>query len=271
MHANAQYVLAPQHRRGFNAIRHARFLGAHSSGTHTMNEQTTEKEQEASSSFSFEDMRLAVGDRLQIECSASTGMQRAFVRVLGYLEGISLMVTAPAAGRNRIALIENDLVIVRAFSRQSAFAFRASVLRACKLPFDYLHLSFPTKAQGTLIRKAMRVRTSIPAQVGKGDGGEMAQGTLLNLSATGALIHSLVPLGEEGGLVRLRFETKLHDVESVIDVAADIRNVQEGAAEGEDDVEYQYGVDFRDLSPTDRMQIKSLVYQIVIEHPRQVI
>ena len=228
-------------------------------------------EVEAQRGFTFEEMRLAVGDRLQIECTASTGVRRAFVRVVGYMDGVSLLVTTPVAGGRRVELVENDPVIVRVFSRQSAFAFRASVLRACKLPFDYLHLSFPTKAQGTLIRKAMRVRTSIPAQVGKGDGGEMAQGTLLNLSATGALIHSLVPLGEEGGLVRLRFETKLHDVESVIDVAADIRNVQEGAAEGEDDVEYQYGVDFRDLSPTDRMQIKSLVYQIVIEHPRQVI
>lgn len=88
--------------------------------------------------FSFADMHLAVGDRLQIECPAGTGLGRAFVRVIGYVDHLSILVTAPVAGNRRIDLVENDLVVVRVFSRENAFAFRASVLRACRLPFHYV-------------------------------------------------------------------------------------------------------------------------------------
>ena len=59
----------------------------------------------------------------------------ARIRARGRLwDGISLLVTTPVAGGRRVELVENDPVIVRVFSRQSAFAFRASVLRACRLP-----------------------------------------------------------------------------------------------------------------------------------------
>ena len=228
-------------------------------------------EDEARRGFTFEDMRLAVGDRLQIECTARTGVRRAFVRVVGYVEGVSLMVSTPVVAGRRVELVENDPVIVRVFSRQSAFAFRASVLRACRLPFDYLHLSFPTVIQGSVIRKATRVRTQIPVRASSPAGDETGEGTMLNLSATGALIHTHAALGEQGAIVQLHFDVLLHEVHSELRIAAEIRNVQqEPDAEGEG-LEYHYGVDFHELVPEDRMKIKSLVYQTIIEQPRRVI
>lgn len=228
-------------------------------------------EDEARRGFTFEDMRLAVGDRLQIECTARTGVRRAFVRVVGYVEGVSLMVSTPVAAGRRVELVDNDPVIVRVFSRQSAFAFRASVLRACRLPFDYVHLSFPTVIQGSVIRKATRVRTQLPVRVVSQAGDEAGEGTMLNLSATGALIHTHAALGEQGAIVQLHFDALLHEVHSELRIAAEIRNVQqEPAAEGEG-LEYHYGVDFHELVPENRMKIKSLVYQTIIEQPRRVI
>lgn len=228
-------------------------------------------EGEAQRGFTFEDMRLAVGDRLQIECTANTGVLRAFVRVIGYMDGISLLVSTPVAGGRRVELVENDPVIVRVFSRQSAFAFRASVLRACKLPFDYVHLSFPTVIQGSVIRKSTRVRTQFAVRLSSPTGGEASEGTMLNLSATGALIHTRAALGEQGSIIRMRFDVDLHGLQSELDIAGEIRNVQqEPDAEGEG-IEYHYGVDFHELGAEDRMKIKSLVYQIIIEQPRRII
>ncbi|HRQ48488.1 MAG TPA: flagellar brake protein, partial [Rhodocyclaceae bacterium] len=108
--------------------------------------------------FTFADMKLGIGDRLQIQLPAHLQSERAFVRVVGYLENTSLIVTAPSRNGVRLELLENEVLIVRAFSRQSAFAFNCSILRVCKLPFDYLHLSFPRRIQGTVIRKSTRVR-----------------------------------------------------------------------------------------------------------------
>lgn len=228
-------------------------------------------EGEAQRGFTFEDMRLAVGDRLQIECTARTGVRRAFVRVVGYVDGISLLVSTPVSGGRRVELVENDPVIVRVFSRQSAFAFRASVLRACRLPFDYVHLSFPTVIQGSVIRKATRVRTQFPVQVSTEAGSAAGEGTMLNLSATGALIHTHAALGEQGSIVRLRFDADLHGVQSELDIAAEIRNVQQAPDAESEGVEYHYGVDFHALGAEDRMKIKSLVYQTIIEQPRRII
>lgn len=220
--------------------------------------------------FSFADMQLAVGDRLQIECPSGTGAGRAFSRVVGYLENRSLLITAPVAGRQRIDLVDNDMVVVRVFSRQNAFAFRASVLRACRLPFHYVHLSFPQTIQGSVIRKATRVRTELAATATVvGDDGRSAPGTVLNISATGVLLRTRAALGERDGQLRLRFELPLHEVDTPLDVEADIRNVREDV--DDEGIEYHYGLDFRDLEANDRMLVKSFVYQTIIEHPRQVL
>lgn len=227
-------------------------------------------EAEAQRGFTFEEMRLAVGDRLQIECTASTGVRRAFVRVVGYMDGVSLLVTTPVAGGRRVELVENDPVIVRVFSRQSAFAFRASVLRACKLPFDYVHLSFPESIQGSVIRKATRVRTELPVTVSvEQPGGEPTPGTVLNISASGLLLRTRAALGDRGSPVRLRFELPLHGIDTGLELSASIRNVREDA--DEEGIDYQYGMDFHELQPSDHMVVKAFVYQTIIEHPRLVI
>lgn len=222
--------------------------------------------------FSFEDMRLAVGDRLQVECPAARGMSRSFVRVIGYVENVSLIVTAPQAGGRRLELVDNDPVIVRVFSRQSAFAFRSSVMRVCRLPFDYVHLSFPTLIQGSVIRKATRVRVRLAADVGPdADDPAMVPGTLLNLSATGVLLHTRASVGNKGGTVRLRLRFKLHDVDTELSVAADIRNVERQDDPNGEGADYHYGLDFRNLQPNDRLMIRSFVYQTIIEQPRHVL
>jgi len=220
--------------------------------------------------FSFDDMRLGVGDRLQVECPVATGGQRTFVRVVGYMPESSLLVTIPSAAGQRISLVEGDLLIVRVFSRQNAFAFRSHVLRVCRLPFDYLHLSFPTTIQGSIIRKAARVQTELPAEAGA-DAGRAAAvpGVLLNMSASGALLHSRHSLGDKGAIIRLRFTLRLHDVNNELVTLAEIRNVEQTVeAEG---IEYYYGLDFRDPQPRNGMLIRGFVYQTIIEQPRRVI
>lgn len=231
----------------------------------TSNEATEEHK-----GFSFADMHLGIGDRLQIECPASTGLGRAFVRVIGYVDQLSILVTAPMAGKRRIDLVENDLVVVRVFSRENAFAFRASVQRACRLPFHYVHLSFPRIIQGSVIRKSTRVRTTLPVSVSvEQSGAEATPGTIVNISASGLLLRTRAALRDHGNPVRLQFELPLHGVDTRLELDARIRNAREEA--DEDGIDYQYGVDFHALQPSDRVAVKSFVYQTIIEHPRRVI
>lgn len=222
--------------------------------------------------FPFRDMHLLVGDRLQVECPAHMGVGKVFVRTVGYVEAASLIVTTPTRGGQRVNLVENDLLIVRAFSRQSAFAFRCSVLRACRLPFDYLHLSFPDVVHGSEIRKSTRVRVRLAARCAA-EGGESQDVILENISSTGMLLAAERPPGAPGDSVRLDFAARVHDVDTGLRIEARIVSIARiddrepsGAA-----AMYRCGLEFGHLQPGDHMVIKGLVYQQIIENPASIV
>lgn len=212
----------------------------------------------------FGDMHLQPGDRLQIHCPTHPDRARHISRVVGFVEGVSLIVTVPAPRGVRAEFIENEVVVVQAFSRDSAFAFKCTVLNVHRRPFDYMHLSFPDRIQGSVIRNATRVRTGIDAQVAPA-GGEALAARLGNLSATGALVVAPAELGQVGDRLRLSFQVDLHDVVSDIAAEAVILNVSG------DPGAHQYGVEFADLPPQERMILRSLIYQQMIENPRSVV
>ena len=221
--------------------------------------------------FTFADMKLGVGNRLQIQCPAQMQSERAFVKVVGYVENVSLIVTAPSRNGMRLDLLENEILIVRAFSRQSAFAFSCSILRVCRLPFDYLHLSFPRQVQGTVIRKSTRVRGGFAAEAGA-VGSQCGPATIDNISATGALVTAREPLGSPGDTVRLRFQVKLHGVDSTLEVEAKILSaVPHEDAHGDGGPLLRHGVEFSNLQPNERMIITSFVYQQIIESPNSMV
>ena len=225
--------------------------------------------------FGFDDMHLVVGDWLQVECPAPSGIGRVFVRVVGYVEGISLIVTASSKNGKRLNILENEILTIRVFSRQRAFAFRSSVLRACQVPLDYLHLSFPEVVHGRMIRKSTRVRIElavtafVPAE-GQGEG---ESALIENMSSTGALLVASKALGATGDALRLDFEATLHDVDTPLSVEALLLNVVRSDdlnREGTEEM-FRHGMEFRNLKASDRMIIKSLVYQQIIENPNSIV
>ena len=47
---------------------------------------------------SLSDMRLSIGDSLQLDCGSPIGARKAFVKLVGYLKDRSIIVTAPTLG-----------------------------------------------------------------------------------------------------------------------------------------------------------------------------
>lgn len=227
--------------------------------------------QSSASSFTFQDMRLRVGDRIQLQPPASIGSDRYFVRLLGYLENASLMVTAPIMNGLRVPIREHDKIVARVFSSQKAFGFDCTVMRLCKIPYDYLHLSFPEVIQGAVVRKSPRIKTNIIASISRaeaGDAGERLSGVIINLSADGALVKAKIPLAEKSQTVVLSFRVKLHNMEAYVTAKAIVRNVFTDEDKGNGDaLKYQHGVQFLDLQPNDSVILQSLIYQQMIEQP----
>jgi c-di-GMP-binding flagellar brake protein YcgR len=222
-------------------------------------------------SFPFEAMNLKVGDRLQAQAPAKVSTERCFVRLIGYLPGQSMLITIPKTSNDvPLQLIEGDQLVMRVFSSKNAFGFACDVQKVYRLPYSYMHISFPKEVQGTLIRKAARVRTKIIAKVRVEQASSAdLTGVISNLSANGALLDGRRDMAETGDRLQLDFRLKLHNIEANLSLPAVVRAVlddetlrQSGSALA------HFGLEFVDLQPNDQMLLQSMVYQKMIEDPQ---
>jgi c-di-GMP-binding flagellar brake protein YcgR len=216
---------------------------------------------------SFRDMRLKVGDRAQLEPPPRAGSERVPVRVVGWIENESLIVTVPQSPRGRLTLLEGEDVMLRVFTGQSAFAFRCAVLKRNSQAFDFLQLTFPDHVEGVAVRNSPRVRIGLPAKVTGASGGTPMDARIDNLGATGALLDSFAPLGARGDSLKVDFDMVLHEVPVSLSLSATIRSAQtdepsEGAPR------HRCGVSFVELTPNDRLILASLVWFHMYENPK---
>ncbi|MBV8667261.1 MAG: flagellar brake protein [Burkholderiaceae bacterium] len=221
--------------------------------------------------FGFLDMKLRVGDRIQLQPPASMGPDRYVVKLIGYVENLSVLVTPPIANGMRVPVMDGDIVVARVFTSQTAFAFNCTIDKVVKVPFDYLHLSYPAVVQGAVIRKSARIRTNIIASIARGNAApadDKYPAIITNVSADGALICTREPLDRKAANIVLSFRINLHDVDAHLSIKAVVRNVQVDETKNDGDpLKYQHGVQFMHTQPTDNMILQSLIYQQMIEQP----
>lgn len=218
-------------------------------------------------------MNLKVGSRLQAQPPARVSAERCFVSLIGYLQDASLLITTPVtSSRVRLQLLEDEPLVMRVFSNQSAFGFSCTVQRVCKLPYNYLHISYPQEVQGTVIRKAARIKTKIAAKIRMEKTGADLSGIISNLSANGALLDGLRNMAEVGDSIGLSFRFTLHNIEASLSVGAIVRTVfdDETLKQGKSSLAH-FGLEFVDLKPNDYMVLKSMVYQQMIEDPQSLV
>lgn len=229
--------------------------------------------EEAAGSFGFHDMRLRVGDRIQIQPPPDLSPDRSMVRLIGWLDNVSLLVTAPMEHGLRLHLREKDKLVARIFSGQNAFAFGTHIERICRTPFVYLHLAFPQRIQGSVIRSSPRVRTHIAVTVaGPGDDAprDRQPALIVNLSAEGALVRAREPLCAVGDPLQLWFRVRLHSMDAHLTLKAVTRNVFVEGAGGPgagDGTAINHGVKFEQLQSSDSVILQGLIYQHMVERP----
>jgi hypothetical protein len=226
----------------------------------------------AAADSQFSELQLKVGDRMQLQPPKQATEERCIVRLIGYVEGMSVLVTPPYQHGQRLQLFEGEELVVRAFTGRNAFGFGTAVDKIVKYPFEYLHLSYPEAVQAVQIRKAVRVPTSIIASVttfgSQGIEPEPVPAVIADVSSSGALIDASEAIAQVGDMVRVVFRVRLHGVDSDLTVEAVLRNrYAEYIATG-GVATVHHGVEFSALSATDSMILESLIYQQLVENPR---
>lgn len=237
-----------------------------------MNQQLPQAARFPLTDFSFDDMRLQVGERVQIELLPAHHHQHHFTTLIGYLKGESLLVKTPIFNGLPLPVPDGAMVEVRAFSGSTVFTFQCEVVRVCVSPFAYLHLSFPTLIRGAVIRKGERVRVDIPAKVAAATEGPQAgwrPARIVNVGTGGALIESRHELGGPNEVIRAAFSFNIEpdNYEASVSVQAVIQKVTratEPDAAGRGVI--YYGVQFRDMQPGQTIVLQNLVDQRLIDN-----
>jgi hypothetical protein len=213
-------------------------------------------------------MHLKVGDKIPIETvhSREIKSKRLLAKIVGWSEGSSLLVSLSPQMIHAGLIKDNEQVLLRAFTGKTAFAFSTTVLKIEHFPFTYLHLSFPKKVEAVEVRSSFRHGVRLPATITT-DGKADVSGDILDIGMTGVRIGTIEPLQDETP-IRLATQFELHEVPVSLDLHAQVRS-SKSVPDAHGTAHYEYGMEFQNLQPNDRLILGSLLWYQMQMHPER--
>ncbi len=215
----------------------------------------------------FHDLRIRIGDLFSVETVSPP--KRYPVRLLGFNEGQSLIVSAPSVQGKSFMLPEGQVLRVRVMAGNVACGFQTQVLKSHRVPYLYSHLKYPPSVSSVAVRQASRVDLKLSVRIDEHETGELPgewpkKALFIDLSSGGARLHSQLPIAAVGSELKLSFKVVVDNVERISRIKAIVRNIAEVGALPEQ-AALQYGVQFIDVSDEDRVYISGYVYEQIID------
>jgi len=202
-------------------------------------------------------LKLNTGTVLQLQFE-SRGEERLNSRVIGWIPGVSILVSTPKQD-DRIILVRNkQKVTVRFVNDTSACAFESEVRNVCTHPAPYLHLAYPQEVEIDEVRKARRINVSLDAVLTNpaGPPGERYRGTINDLSQSGARMISEPGLGKVGDSISIRATLEIAPLKRMLRVDGILRSRTLNV----NDVDtYLYGIEFTKLVEDDLLLLIAYV------------
>lgn len=212
---------------------------------------------------SFKELKLNVGDPIRLESvSAKT---RYPVKLIGYLDGQSIIVTVPRINGKEFLIKEGTSLRVRMIADNYACGFQTKVLTYQASPYLHFHLEYPEKLEAVAVRQASRVKLALPVSIDEVDKGELIgewprKEILVDVSNTGARIQCSEGLAPVGADLNIKFTVSVDGISRDLSVRSVVRNIAEVCDPDRGEV-FQYGLQFQPLSDDDRVYICGYVYE----------
>jgi c-di-GMP-binding flagellar brake protein YcgR len=206
----------------------------------------------------LDEIGLRIGESWQLQPVSDFDQTRYYVTLIGYLRGVSVIVTTPNMDGKAMLIREGQPYIVRAFSGKSAYAFKTTVLRATGFPVPYLHLDYPERVSGIVVRSAERVDVNIVASISvKSSDGDKSAALIRNISKAGVSLETRSAIGGTGTGIVMAFKLEVDGHEHILSVSGVIRAQRPAVRQGASMIEY--GVQIVDLDPVDRLVLTAFV------------
>jgi len=219
-------------------------------------------------------LSLQSGVKLQLQFLDETRRDRYQVTVIGYVEGHSLMITAPQKNGNYVLLREGQQFVVRLLSGTQIIGFNSEVLKVYNNPFSYVHLKPPLKVEQLNVRNAHRVELKVIATIQNiehdAENGDVIKPTsnkssaiVNNMSITGCQIQLVEPLPEEHKELLISAKITVAEQERILTMDAEICSHRETEIDGKN---WQlYGMKFNKLDDDRRLLLNCFVYEQMVK------
>jgi len=145
--------------------------------------------------MALDQVKLSIGDSIQLQYQVGNNQARCFVTLIGYLEGKGIVVTNPVIDSNLMLVREGQSFVARLFSGKNAYAFSTSARRVTSAPYPHVHLDWPKEVRGMVVRQFARGRINIICHATGKDGRGHAC-VARDISVGGMLIAANHDLGE---------------------------------------------------------------------------
>ncbi|RZI83711.1 MAG: PilZ domain-containing protein [Rubrivivax sp.] len=199
-------------------------------------------------------LKLRPGIALQTQ-AAAPGSRPEEAQFLAAIEGKGVMVGPHGASGGKSALKPGAEYTVRGFTGQYDFSFSAQVIQTFEVPFAYALLVYPKAVQARMVRRSLRMKTALPAKVSLPGKTSFVEGTLIDVSAQGAMVHTSTTVGAMGDVVELALSVEFEGETVNLAIPATICHSNKAEADGGVNV----GLSFKAVSQRDKLVLHYLV------------
>ncbi len=210
-------------------------------------------------------IRLAIGDSLQLQ-DFSSDRQRYFVKLIGFLNKRSVLVSHPKHSDKLIFVKEGQSYLVRGFAGTKTYEFSSNVISVCLAPYPYLHLTFPAQVKTTNMRAAVRVKLRQVCSIEFPVSGLKVSAIIEDMSISGARIHAIKAFGHVGDKVTVGMRMQVEGESQVFLVASVIRNVREESDSQTGGKIFMHGMEFVQTVSVDLMMLQNFIYKSMLEN-----
>lgn len=212
--------------------------------------------QAATADVSLRSLKLRPGVALQTQATAP-GSPKLEAQFLAAIEGKGVMVGPHGATGGKSPLKAGEEYTIRGFTGQHDFQFTAQVIQTFEVPFAYALLVYPQAVQARLVRRSMRMKTSLPAKVALPGGSSFVEATLIDVSPFGAMVRAPTTVGAVGDLVNLAVGIDFEGEAVKLEIPAALCHSHK--ADAGDGV--HVGMSFKTVSQRDRLILHYLAQQ----------
>ncbi|MDO9011500.1 MAG: flagellar brake protein [Gallionella sp.] len=208
-------------------------------------------------------IKLAIGDTLQLQ-DFSSGKQRYFVKLIGFMNKKSVLVSHPRQDDKLSFIKEGVGFLVRGFSGTKTYEFSSNVVSVCLTPYPYLHLAFPPQVKTTNMRGAVRIKLRLVCSIDSAATGLKVSAIIEDMSISGARIHASQAFGRVGDAVTVGLRMQVGGENQVFLVSSVIRNVHAENDSQTGNAVVMHGMEFVQTVSMDLTALQNFIYKSML-------